>query len=74
MNPKVSTKKSPKKYSKMADADKFVLGICSGFQVLAKETDVGRLSTIPITREGLGLLDAEFKPLDLHRPRKSHRG
>ncbi|TFH22165.1 cobyrinic acid a,c-diamide synthase, partial [Candidatus Bathyarchaeota archaeon] len=27
------------------------------------ETDVGRLSTIPITREGLGLLDAEFKPL-----------
>ncbi len=48
---------------KMADGGKFVLGICSGFQVLAKETDVGRLSTIPITREGLGLLDAEFKPL-----------
>ncbi len=48
---------------KMADAGKFVLGVCSGFQVLAKETDVGRLSTIPITREGLGLLDAEFKPL-----------
>lgn len=49
--------------SKMADSGKFVLGICSGFQVLGKETDVGRLSTIPITREGLGLLDAEFKPL-----------
>jgi cobyric acid synthase len=48
---------------KMAESGKFVLGICSGFQVLAKETDVGRLSTIPITREGLGLLDAEFKPL-----------
>jgi len=48
---------------KMADSRKFVLGICSGFQILAKETDVGRLSTIPITREGLGLLDAEFKPL-----------
>jgi cobyric acid synthase len=47
----------------MAQSGKFVLGICSGFQVLAKETDVGRLSTIPITREGLGLLDAEFKPL-----------
>ena len=47
----------------MADCGKFVLGVCSGFQVLAKETDVGRLSTIPITREGLGLLDAEFKPL-----------
>ena len=48
---------------KMADAGKFLLGICSGFQVLAKQTDIGRLSTIPITREGLGLLDAEFKPL-----------
>jgi cobyric acid synthase len=48
---------------KIADCGKFVLGVCSGFQVLAKETDVGRLSTIPITREGLGLLDAEFKPL-----------
>ena len=48
---------------KMADSGKFVLGVCSGFQVLAEETDVGRLSTIPITREGLGLLDAEFKPL-----------
>jgi cobyric acid synthase len=48
---------------KMADSGKFVLGICSGFQVLAKETDVGRLSTIPIRREGLGLLDVEFKPL-----------
>ena len=48
---------------KMADDGKFVLGICSGFQILAKETDVGRLSTVPITKEGLGLLDAEFKPL-----------
>ncbi|XHH09250.1 MAG: AAA family ATPase [Candidatus Bathyarchaeia archaeon] len=47
---------------KMAKAGKFVLGICSGFQVLAKQTDVGRLSTIPIIREGLGLIDAEFKP------------
>src|SRR3990172_2346814 len=28
---------------KMADSGKFVLGVCSGFQVLAKETDVGRL-------------------------------
>jgi cobyric acid synthase len=48
---------------KMAEQGKFVLGVCSGFQVLAKQTDIGRLSTIPITREGLGLLDAEFKPL-----------
>ncbi len=48
---------------KMADAGKFLLGICSGFQVFAKQTDIGRLSTVPIIREGLGLLDAEFKPL-----------
>jgi cobyric acid synthase len=48
---------------KMADAGKFVLGICSGFQILSKETDIGRLSSTPIMREGLGLLDAEFKPL-----------
>ncbi|MGA2682665.1 MAG: AAA family ATPase [Candidatus Bathyarchaeia archaeon] len=48
---------------KMADKGKFVLGICSGFQILAKETDVGRLSNVPITREGLGLLNVNFKPL-----------
>jgi cobyrinic acid a,c-diamide synthase len=47
----------------MADSGKFVLGICSGFQILAKETDVGRLSTVPISKAGLGLLDSEFKPL-----------
>ncbi len=48
---------------KMADAGKFVLGICSGFQILSKGTDIGRLSATPIVREGLGLLDAEFTPL-----------
>jgi cobyric acid synthase len=58
VNPKVT-----QEILKMAEAGKLVLGICSGFQILAKETDVGRLSTIPITRDGLGLLDAEFKPL-----------
>lgn len=58
VNPKIS-----REILKMADAGKFLLGICSGFQVLAKQTDIGRLSTVPITREGLGLLDAEFKPL-----------
>ncbi len=58
VNPAVS-----REILKIAESGKFVLGVCSGFQVLAKETDVGRLSTIPITREGLGLLDAEFKPL-----------
>jgi cobyric acid synthase len=48
---------------KMADAGKFVLGVCSGLQVLAKATDIGRLSSTPILRHGLGLLDAEFTPL-----------
>jgi cobyric acid synthase len=48
---------------KMARAGKYVLGICAGFQVLSKKTDVGRLSTIPIFRDGIGLLDAEFTPL-----------
>ncbi len=47
----------------MAEAGKFVLGICSGLQVLSKATDIGRLSAEPILRQGLGLLDAEFKPL-----------
>jgi len=58
VNPRIS-----REILKMADAGKYLLGICSGFQVLAKQTDIGRLSKIPITREGLGLLDAEFKPL-----------
>jgi cobyric acid synthase len=58
VNPKIS-----REILKMADSGKYLLGICSGFQVLAKQTDIGRLSTVPITREGLGLLDAEFKPL-----------
>ncbi|MCW4024219.1 MAG: AAA family ATPase [Candidatus Bathyarchaeota archaeon] len=48
---------------KMARVGKYVLGICAGFQVLSKKTDVGRLSTIPIFRDGIGLLDAEFTPL-----------
>jgi len=52
-----------KEIAKMVDAGKFVLGICSGFQVLAKATDIGRLSSTPILREGLGLLDVDFKPL-----------
>jgi cobyric acid synthase len=48
---------------KMADAGKLVLGICSGFQILSRGTDIGRLSPTPIVKKGLGLLDAEFKPL-----------
>ncbi len=52
-----------KEILKMAEEGKFVLGICSGLQILSKATDIGRLSSQPILREGLGLLDAEFKPL-----------
>jgi cobyric acid synthase len=52
-----------KEIKKMADSDKFVLGICSGFQILSQATDIGRLSSTPILRKGLGLLDVEFKPL-----------
>lgn len=47
----------------MAEAGKFILGICSGLQVLSKATDIGRLSATPILGAGLGLLDLEFKPL-----------
>ncbi len=49
--------------TEMADDGKFVLGICAGFQILSKTTDIGRLSATPIVRQGLGLLDVKFKPL-----------
>ena len=58
ISPKIQTE-----MLKMAESGKFVLGICSGFQVLANSTDIGRLSSTPILREGLGLLDVEFQPL-----------
>jgi cobyric acid synthase len=48
---------------RMAENGRFVLGICSGLQVLSSATDIGRLSQEPILRQGLGLLDAEFQPL-----------
>ncbi len=47
----------------MAAQGKFVLGICSGFQALAKKTDIGRKSPFPIEKEGLGLLDVSFSPM-----------
>jgi len=47
----------------MAEMGKFVLGICSGFQVLSRGTDIGRLSPKPIFRKGMELIDVEFKPL-----------
>jgi cobyric acid synthase len=52
-----------KEILKMADKGKFILGICSGFQILSRGTDIGRLSPTPIFREGMGLLDVEFKPM-----------
>ena len=52
-----------KEILKMAKAGKFVLGICSGFQILSRGTDIGRLSPTPIFREGMGLLDVKFKPM-----------
>ncbi len=52
-----------KEIRKMAENGKFVLGICSGFQILSRGTDIGRLSPKPIFRKGMGLLDVEFKPM-----------
>ncbi|WP_297899546.1 nucleotide-binding protein [uncultured Methanobrevibacter sp.] len=48
---------------KLANEGKPVIGICSGFQALANQTDVGRKSPCPIIKEGLGLLDVNFSPL-----------
>jgi cobyric acid synthase len=48
---------------KMAKAGKFLLGIGAGLQVLAKQTVIGCLSSIPDIREGLGLIDADFQSL-----------
>ena len=42
---------------------KFIFGMCSGFQMLANKTDIGRRSPCPIEREGLGILDVSFKPM-----------
>jgi cobyric acid synthase len=48
---------------RMSNQGKPIIGICSGFQVLAKTTDVGRKSPCPIKKEGIGLLDVNFSPL-----------
>ena len=47
----------------MVSDGKQVIGICSGFQALANQTDVGRKSPCPIIKKGLGLLDVNFSPL-----------
>ncbi len=48
---------------KIAEQGSFVLGMCSGFQVLANSTNIGRKSPCPIIKEGVGLLDVKFSPL-----------
>ncbi|MEN6330048.1 MAG: AAA family ATPase [Methanobacteriaceae archaeon] len=47
----------------MARDGSFILGMCSGFQILAEKTDIGRKSPCPIIKEGLGLLDVTFHPM-----------
>jgi len=49
--------------TKMSSDGKFILGMCSGFQLLANKTDIGRKSPCPVEREGLGLLDVSFSPM-----------
>jgi len=48
---------------KMENEGKFIFGMCSGFQLLANKTDIGRRSPCPIEREGLGILDVTFRPM-----------
>ncbi|MGB9936380.1 MAG: AAA family ATPase [Methanobacterium sp.] len=48
---------------KMEEEGKFIFGMCSGFQLLANKTDIGRRSPCPIERKGLGILDVSFKPM-----------
>lgn len=49
--------------AKMAEQGSFVLGMCSGFQLLANNTNIGRKSPCPIIKEGLGMLDVTFSPM-----------
>ena len=48
---------------KMNDEGKFIFGMCSGFQLLANKTDIGRNSPCPVEKEGLGILDVSFSPM-----------
>lgn len=47
----------------MGEDGRPVLGVCSGFELLSRRVDIGRLSREPIYKDGLGLLDVEFRPL-----------
>lgn len=48
---------------KMDRDGKFIFGMCSGFQLLANKTDIGRKSPCPVEKEGIGLLDVSFSPM-----------
>jgi len=52
-----------KEIVKMSESGKLLLGVCGGFQVLARSINTGRLSPVPIVKHGLGLLDVDFAPL-----------
>jgi cobyric acid synthase len=47
---------------KIAKDGKPVIGICSGFQAIANETNTGRKSPCPIIKKGIGLLNVNFSP------------
>jgi cobyric acid synthase len=48
---------------KMNAEGKFIFGMCSGFQLLANKTDIGRKSPCPVERKGIGILDVSFSPM-----------
>ncbi len=59
-----SVSKEVKNLIRNMDRDgKFILGMCSGFQLLANQTDTGRKSQCPLQKEGLGILDVFFSPM-----------
>ncbi|ADZ08300.1 Cobyrinic acid ac-diamide synthase [Methanobacterium lacus] len=48
---------------KMNAEGKFIFGMCSGFQLLANQTDIGRKSPCPVEKKGMGILDVSFSPM-----------
>jgi len=48
---------------KMENEGSFIFGMCSGFQLLANQTDIGRKSPCAIEKKGLGILDVSFSPM-----------
>jgi cobyric acid synthase len=48
---------------KMNSEGKFIFGMCSGFQILANQTDIGRKSPCPVVKKGMGILDVSFSPM-----------